>query len=108
MGLLFVAADAAKLYFGLMYTEGTADPFNWIQDDKGEYRYDMSSVKSVEMRKEGEGRYCDYWFGEIRNVTSRRVRYAFFLTGKEKESVMYGCNQIIDLKQEREPDNVFN
>lgn len=86
----------------------SADPFNWIQDDKGEYRYDISSVKSVEMRKEGEGRYCDYWFGEIRNVTSRRVRYAFFLTGKEKESIMYGCNQIIDLKQEREPDNVFN
>ena len=61
------------------------DPFNWFPDDSGGHSFDKESVFKLEMKLELSDDLFDYWFCEICDNPSKRVRYCFIMeSGGEK------------------------
>ncbi len=87
-----------------------ADPFNWIKDPNSEkHIYDVSTYKEKEMTYEGEDRFHDVWFCELKGLDTKRIRYGFILTLENGEEHFYGCNSAEDLqKNPSAKDNNFN
>lgn len=65
-----------------------------------------SSAENVEMRKEVETEYFDYWFVEYR-PKYKRTRYAFIIEN-ESEKLLYTERKIFDLFKEGEDSRVLS
>ncbi|MBI9011136.1 MAG: alpha-glycosidase [Clostridiales bacterium] len=71
------------------------DPYSYVPNDKGEWTFDSSKRYFIEMAKEHSDELYDYWFCEIDQINTLRIRYAFTLKNKETQ-LFYGpyltCN----------------
>jgi len=59
------------------------DPYSYIPNDKGEWTFDLSKRYFIEMIKEHSDELFDYWFCEIDQINTLRIRYAFILDNKD-------------------------
>ena len=60
-----------------------ADPFNWFPNDSGGHSFDIESVFRLDMKHELSDNLFDYWFCEIGDNPSNRLRYCFILENDE-------------------------
>ena len=92
------AADSGTLHIRLRTARDdvlrvvlcAADPFNWFPDDGGSYSFDKESVFIVEMERELCDGLFDYWFCELRNPPTYRLRYCFNLES-DAEALRFGA-----------------
>ncbi|MCL2663781.1 MAG: alpha-glycosidase [Oscillospiraceae bacterium] len=103
------AADVDTLHIRLRTARGDVqsvvvyaiDPFNWFPDKNGsDYSFDKESLLKVEMKQELSDELFDYWFCELRNTPTNRLRYCFVLK-KDSEILRFGSSGFTD---EIEPD----
>ncbi len=69
------------------------DQFDMKPNRKGEYVFNLQSIKSFKMIKEYETELFDIWFVEIKDFPWRRIRYAFTIEGYD-ESVFLGSQGV--------------
>lgn len=72
------------------------DPFNWVPGDNptDPWVFDTNKAVLVSMTKEHSNDLFDYWFGEVKGIITKRIRYGFFLTTSE-ETYFYGANTFL-------------
>ncbi|MGL4338205.1 MAG: glycoside hydrolase family 13 protein [Turicibacter sp.] len=94
--------DTATIIFG--------DPYHWVAGGGGgnlnaEGASGWVSTK-VEMKKESTTDLFDFWIGEV-SPEFRRMRYAFVLEN-EKDHILFGEKNIVDLTKNKEKDSDAN
>jgi len=72
------------------------DPYSYVQMDNGEWSFDTSNQFFVEMKKEHSDDLFDYWFCEINEIDTVRIRYGFILNDVNKR-VFYGTHLVCDM-----------
>ena len=93
-------------------TVRAVDPFNWVPDENGVYVFDINTMQEIEMIHEGETRFHDVWFAEIKGIDTSRIRYSFILTDQEEIEYLYGVNTVQNVTEapdkKHEIFNYFN
>jgi glycosidase len=100
---LAYAADVDTLHIRLRTARGdmrsvvvyAIDPFNWFPDKNGDYSFDEESLLKVEMKQELNDELFDYWFCELRNTPTNRLRYCFVLKN-DFETLRFGSSGFTD------------
>lgn len=67
------------------------DPYSYIQDDKGDWSFDNSKKFLKDMVKEQSDDLFDYWFCDISEVKTLRIRYGFILQ-EDQRTYYFGPN----------------
>ena len=65
------------------------DPYSYVPDDQGGWSFDLSKRIFIEMNREHSDELYDYWFCEIDQIDSLRIRYAFMLENDDTQ-LFYG------------------
>ncbi|MBN2796930.1 MAG: alpha-glycosidase [Clostridia bacterium] len=65
------------------------DPYSYIPNEHGEWIFDLSKRFFIEMKKEHSDELFDYWFCEVHEIDTLRIRYAFVLED-HLDSMFYG------------------
>ena len=87
------------------------DPYDWQEGGAGggnlsEAGSNWLGENNIEMKKEVETKYFDYWFCEFK-PEHKRSRYAFILEN-DKESVLYGEKDTVTLGSKDDETSLYN
>lgn len=87
------------------------DPYDWQEGGAGggnlsEAGSNWLGENNIEMKKEVETKYFDYWFCEFK-PEHKRSRYAFILEN-DKESVLYGEKDTVTLGNKDDETSLYN
>ncbi|WP_042273672.1 glycoside hydrolase family 13 protein [[Clostridium] dakarense] len=87
------------------------DPYDWQDGGAGGGNLNASGsnwvgAKNLQMKKEVESKYFDYWFTSYK-PEFKRSRYAFILEN-EKESILYGEKDIVTLETDKDEEVLCN
>ncbi len=73
---------------------------------KGEYVFNLKSIKSFKIIKEYETELFDIWFVEINGFLWRRIRYEFIIDGFTENEQNYCLNscKYVNIIEDKEVD----
>lgn len=74
------------------------DPYSYIPIGNGEWEFDLTKRKYLDMVKEHSDELFDYWFCEVNHVDTLRIRYAFVLKNEEEE-IFYGPHTTCSMEE---------